>query len=406
MSEEMNLQDGLVDEIIRLQNAYKMFMEVFSKLAESTLGSINPEVYKRLLFRCISTTGAMGGIIFCFKNPHQIKILASQGIEDEFFQRRPVEESLKALIMTPSDKDLHVLAKNDQIIQNLYFPIDSEVVYVKIHAKEIDQGGILLFDKIHYSGFSQLDQSIVQSCAQIIGGLWRIIDLEDNLRRFAGISKLLHKEYLDVFIRNPELVNSGTLQEKHVTILFTDIAEFTRRCALYGDRETAELIQKFRAEMEKVIYHNKGIINNLIGDAIMVVFGDLYQISNDARRAVRTGMEMIDKIHDINCSIENGGKKIKIRVGIHTGNCQVGFLGKELLQFTAIGDAVNIASRIESYSVSNDPQSHINKVWVSETTKKETESKGSSEFIFRPLPPIEDAHNVDRSLVVYEVEKE
>jgi adenylate cyclase len=138
-------------------------------------------------------------------------------------------------------------------------------------------------------------------------------------------------------------------EERDVTILFCDIRNFTGLAEKLQPNEVVDLLNDYFAEMVGVISKNGGTLNKFIGDGILAIFGAPVSHSNDAERAVRTALEMMGKLEEFNRrQAEKGGVELRIGVGINTGRVVVGNVGSiERMEYTAIGDAVNLASRLD-----------------------------------------------------------
>jgi adenylate cyclase len=138
--------------------------------------------------------------------------------------------------------------------------------------------------------------------------------------------------------------------EQIITIMFVDIRSFTQRTANLPPAETVAMLNEFLRVMVSVVEtrHN-GIINKFLGDGFMALFGIGADGSNHADEALDTGREMLSALDELNAHrAHDGRERIAIGIGIHTGPAIVGSIGSpERLEFTAIGSAVNIASRIE-----------------------------------------------------------
>jgi adenylate cyclase len=104
--------------------------------------------------------------------------------------------------------------------------------------------------------------------------------------------------------------------------------------------------------MEPIVSKYNGIINKFIGDAVMAVFGEPIQDDKHPLNAVKCGLEMLKKVEELDEKWKKEGKpEIRIGVGINTGEVFIGNIGSEKrMEYTVIGDTVNIASRLEGYN--------------------------------------------------------
>lgn len=137
-----------------------------------------------------------------------------------------------------------------------------------------------------------------------------------------------------------------------VTVLFSDIRGFTSMSENMTAQEVSELLNEYFSAMEPIISKYNGIINKFIGDAIMAVFGEPIQDDNHPINAVKCACEMLNKVQELNNKWQQENKNIiKIGIGINTGEVFVGNIGSEKrMEYTVIGDTVNLASRLESYN--------------------------------------------------------
>jgi adenylate cyclase len=139
----------------------------------------------------------------------------------------------------------------------------------------------------------------------------------------------------------------GTAQE--VTVLFSDIRSFTTLSEQLGARETVSMLNEYFSEMIDVIFEHGGILDKYIGDAIMALFGTPFKTDRDVDNAVTVANQMILSLGKLNRARQKQGKiPIRIGVGISTGEVVTGNIGSpKRMDYTVIGDSVNIASRLE-----------------------------------------------------------
>jgi len=139
-------------------------------------------------------------------------------------------------------------------------------------------------------------------------------------------------------------------EEREITILFADIRNFTS----FSERHTAESVVKlldgFFTAIVPIVEDHGGTVNLYMGDALMVLFGAPEPQADHASRAVATAVAIVRRVHESEpLWIALGADEFRIGVGVHTGRAVVGTVGSpRRLDYTAIGDNVNTASRIES----------------------------------------------------------
>ena len=137
-----------------------------------------------------------------------------------------------------------------------------------------------------------------------------------------------------------------------VTVLFSDIRGFTTMSEKMSPQEVSEILNEYFTEMEPIITKYNGIINKFIGDAVMAVFGEPIQDKNHAQNAVKCAYEMLQKVKELQQKwVKENKPKIEIGIGISTGEVFVGNIGSiNRMEYTVIGDTVNLASRLEGYN--------------------------------------------------------
>jgi class 3 adenylate cyclase/tetratricopeptide (TPR) repeat protein/ribosomal protein L40E len=137
-------------------------------------------------------------------------------------------------------------------------------------------------------------------------------------------------------------------QRKPVTILFTDIVDSTAIAERLDPEEWKEIIQGAHHRVSEAIHHYEGTIAQLLGDGVMAFFGAPLTHEDDPERAVRAGLDIQSNIAEYRQELAGFVDDFHMRVGIHTGEVVVGPVGTDKrTEYLAIGDAVNIAARLE-----------------------------------------------------------
>jgi adenylate cyclase len=158
------------------------------------------------------------------------------------------------------------------------------------------------------------------------------------------VDKAVVKQILD----NPSLVKLGG-EERELTTLFADIEGFTRMAEQMGPQNTVGMLNSYLTEMSNLIIENHGTIDKYIGDAIMSFWGAPLSDQDHAYNACAAAINMQRKLLALHTKwIHYGRPVVNQRIGINTGRAVVGNMGAETrLNYTAIGDSVNLASRLE-----------------------------------------------------------
>ena len=147
-------------------------------------------------------------------------------------------------------------------------------------------------------------------------------------------------------------------KRKQLTVFFSDLQGFTELTERLEPEVLTKLLTHYLTEMSRISIKWGGTIDKFIGDAILVFFGDPVTKGNkeDAVACVLMALEMLDKIESIREFWRDRGvaRPLNVRMGVHTGVCTVGNFGSEdRLDYTVIGNGVNLASRLESNSEPN-----------------------------------------------------
>jgi adenylate cyclase len=149
-------------------------------------------------------------------------------------------------------------------------------------------------------------------------------------------------------LKHPEQLRLGG-ERREITVLFTDIRGFTTMSENLDPEALVKLLHDFLNPMSNIIINQGGTIDKYMGDAIMALFGAPLIQTDHPRLACRAALEMVDSLEALNRTwAEQGRPPLKVGVGVNTGPVAVGNMGSDrLFDYTAIGDNVNLASRLE-----------------------------------------------------------
>ncbi len=143
-------------------------------------------------------------------------------------------------------------------------------------------------------------------------------------------------------------------QRRSVTILFADLTGYTQLAERLDNEEVFELLQQYLRLLIDIVYRYEGMVDKLTGDGLMALFGAPIAHENNAERAVRAAFEMQAGVQQLSRSLqERLGEGLKMRVGLNDGSVIVGGVGADMLMnYTAVGDTVNLARRLEEAAAS------------------------------------------------------
>ncbi len=138
-------------------------------------------------------------------------------------------------------------------------------------------------------------------------------------------------------------------QRRNVTILFADMSEYTSISASIDSEDLYVIIQQYIGLLASAVYKYEGMVDKIIGDGIMALFGAPIAHENNAERAIRSAMDMQAGLSDLNRDIKDRyGLELQMHIGLHSGIVVVGGISSGMvMDYTAIGDTVNLAQRLE-----------------------------------------------------------
>ncbi|MDT8317960.1 MAG: adenylate/guanylate cyclase domain-containing protein [bacterium] len=233
---------------------------------------------------------------------------------------------------------------------------------------------LMLVAAVRGIGEGKLDQKIEIKRKDEIGDLTDAFnDMAKGLQEREFIrqtfQKFVHKDVVNELLSKPDMVKVGG-ERKKATIIFTDIRGFTPLSESMRPEELIGLLNSYFGQLLPIIDRNGGILDKFIGDAMMIVFGTPLEKDDDSLRAVRTGLEIQEKLKELNSERERDGlSPVIMGIGINTGYVVAGNVGSEdRMEYTVLGDAVNIAARIEGHSRTGE-------VMISEETYRETKDR-------------------------------
>ena len=170
--------------------------------------------------------------------------------------------------------------------------------------------------------------------------------LGEKQRIRQAFDKSVSKEIADQMLQKG-LERGG--EKRQATILFSDIREFTALAETIDENRLVAMLNRYFNTVSECIHGQKGIIDKYIGDAVMALFGVPVDLENHALYAVIAALDMLESVERFNAELKRTmGLTLSIGIGINTGQVIAGLVGSEdRLNYTVLGDEVNLASRIE-----------------------------------------------------------
>jgi len=211
----------------------------------------------------------------------------------------------------------------------------------------------------------------------VLVSLYRVLIEEKEKRRVrSAFGQYLSPEVIRRLLVNPRLVEP---KKTDITVMFSDIRGFTTISEKLDAQDLALFLNEYLSDMTRIVFQYQGTLDKYIGDAVMAFWGAPYEELDHAVRACNTALEMMKHVRKMQKKWEAEGKPhLDIGIGLNTGVASVGNMGSSLRYgYTALGDAVNLSSRLEG----------LNKEYGTHVLANETAYQAAKEggFLFREL---------------------
>jgi adenylate cyclase len=209
----------------------------------------------------------------------------------------------------------------------------------------------------------------------------------------ANYSRFLPEYVVKQMLENPDSFKLGGVSQT-ITILFADIRGFTRISEHAAPEKIVNLLNRYFSAMTDIIFAHGGTLDKYLGDGLMALFGAPTTTPEDASNALNAAVAMQRRLLGINTELRQEGlQEVGVGIGLHTGDVIVGYIGSERRsEYTAIGDAVNTASRLESNAKGGQ-------ILISDATAKAARSR----YKLHPRDPI-TVKNREQPVILWEVD--
>jgi adenylate cyclase len=224
--------------------------------------------------------------------------------------------------------------------------------------------------------------------------LYRVLVEEREKRKVRGaFQQYLSPEVIRRLLESPEMVKPCKVE---ISVMFSDIRGFTTISEKLDAQELATLLNSYLTDMTRIVFRNHGTLDKYIGDAVMAFWGAPFEEQGHAVKACRAALDMMTRLAELQRDWKAKGKPVlDIGIGINTGVASVGNMGSSLRYgYTAMGDAVNLASRLEG----------LNKEYGTHIIISESAYAGARapDFLFRELDLIRVKGKL-QPVTIYEV---
>lgn len=235
----------------------------------------------------------------------------------------------------------------------------------------------LLFDK-YLLDLSLLSPLMALGLTSIGSEIYRsfVLDRKGRYMKMA-FSNYVSADLVAQIMKNPDSLKLGG-EKREISILFSDIRGFTSMSEKLSPEDLVQLLNEYLNPMTMIVLEEKGTLDKYIGDAVMAIYNAPLDVVEHADHACRSALKMMARLSELNRSFaERGINSIDIGIGVNTGDAVVGNMGAAMrFDYTAIGDNVNLASRLEGLN-----KMYGTHIIVSESTKMQA----SDDLPFREI---------------------
>jgi len=220
--------------------------------------------------------------------------------------------------------------------------------------------GVIQLDSVRIDNqFNQEDLELLKAIGSQVAmvieqsALNERISEEERMRN--RLQRFHSPQVIEMILKGGEETIDDIMESKELiaTILFADIVGFTRLSETMPPREINIILNRYFSRMTDIVFRYGGTLDKYIGDGLMAVFGAPMEKEDDAERAVRTALEIRRQLTAM-MKTTSADRRFDIRVGLNTGRVVAGNIGSpKRMEYTVIGDPVNVASRLESIAKPN-----------------------------------------------------
>ncbi|MBW3005150.1 adenylate/guanylate cyclase domain-containing protein [Candidatus Woesearchaeota archaeon] len=217
---------------------------------------------------------------------------------------------------------------------------------------------------------------------------------KEREKTMGAFSKYVSPAVVDELMKDPEKLKLGGAR-KEITVFFSDIRGFTTISEKLSPEKLVHILNEYLTAMTDIVMKHEGVVDKYIGDAIMAFWGAPMKQPDHAEMACSTSVDMIKKLSELRKKwAAEKFPEINIGIGLNTGFAVIGNMGSyERFDYTAMGDTINLGSRLEGLTKSYGVQ-----IIVSESTKKAVKNK----FIFRKLDLVR-VKGKNKPITIYEL---
>ncbi len=280
--------------------------------------------------------------------------------------------------------------------------------YMYLFEKDMETIGLIQMAELENTTHSEInlpfltvsEESVVNVSAaprldpdgNVQGLVVAIEDITDVSKVKNTFKRYVSKQVVDELLDDDAKLNLGG-EEREVTILFSDIRGFTSMSEKMKPEDVVGTLNEYFSDMIDIVFKHNGTLDKIIGDELMIVYGAPIAAEDDTERAIKTAIEMQEKIEEMNNVGKTQQKKpIKVGMGINRGLVISGNIGsRDMMDYTVIGDTVNLGARLCSAAGPGE-------ILVSSSVWK----KSKNSFSYERLDPI-NVKGKEKKVSVYRI---
>ncbi len=216
--------------------------------------------------------------------------------------------------------------------------------------------GVVYVDRLDpFAAFTQDDLELISAVAAQTAVAVETIKGHKRLAREevarANYSRFMPDYVVKQLLEKPDSFKLGGVNQT-ITVLFADIRGFTALSEKENPEKVVGLLNRYFSAVTEIIFEHGGTLDKYLGDGLLALFGAPTASEKDADNAVKTAIAIQKRVQQLNSELRvEGFPELSVGIGLHTGVATVGYIGSEQRsEYTAIGDTVNLASRLESNS--------------------------------------------------------
>ncbi len=324
-------------------NRINMHFYILHQLAKSLL--LNPEimqVYDTALAMLLQSIEAERGAIITYNDKGMLEITAKRSI----LEKVQSEPEINMKIANEALEKIATIITTDH-------KESRQIICSPLWEKSKLYGAIYLDGDVKKANFSESDLELLTAVANMVAIAIKQSELYERFKKETILRHNLEQYFSPDIVKEilsdsmgVSKVNMG-IEERYGTVMFVDIKDFTTLSENLPPKDLLEILNEYLEICSKTIFKYKGSVNKFIGDGVMSVFGLPFPLKNDAEMAINAGVEIIRLIRDFTSKLSSE-KRFRAKIGINSGRMIAGNFGSShRLEYSVLGDVVNIASRIE-----------------------------------------------------------